>query len=255
MGNGYSSVRHQADIRKKYTVPDLRYVSGHSIGIIAVDLKYPKIPGNVANATTYDFPVLYKKVEFQIEQLFEGDPIIKETIINAAKELEKEGVRAVVGACGFFANFQQEVAEELEIPAFLSSMVQLPMIKVGLKKGQKIGIITASGGNITEKMLRDMGVSPEDVYVEDIGALDGFKTIRWEYEYLDSDSVAETVVGAAEKLVREHDDVGAILLECSDIPPYAYMVQDAVNLPVFDFITLINWAHHATTQKPYFGYF
>ena len=68
-------------------------------------------------------------------------------------------------------------------------------------------------------------------------------------------TVAETVVGAAEKLVREHDDVGAILLECSDIPPYAYMVQDAVNLPVFDFITMINWAHHATTQKPYFGYF
>ena len=186
MGNGYSAVRRQDDIRKKYTVPDLRYVSGHSIGIIAVDLKYPKIPGNVANATTYDFPVLYKKVEFQIEQLFEGDPIIKETIINAAKELEKEGVRAVVGACGFFANFQQEVADALEIPAFLSSMVQLPMIKVGLKKGQKIGIITASGGNITEKMLGDMGVSPEDVYVEDIGALDGFKTIRWEYEYLDS---------------------------------------------------------------------
>ena len=255
MENGYSSVRNLGDIKKKYTVPDLRYIAGHSIGIIAVDLKYPNLPGNVANATTYDFPVLYKKVEFKIEQLFEGDPALKETIINAAKELEKEGVRAVVGACGFFANFQQDVADALEIPAFLSSMVQLPMIKIGLKKGRKIGIITASGGNITEKMLRDMGVAPEDVYVEDIGGLDGFKTIRYEYEYLDNESIAETVVGAAEKLVREHGDVGAILLECSDIPPYAYMVQDAVNLPVFDFITMINWAHYATTQKPYYGYF
>jgi len=255
MGDGYAAIRNRKDIKKTYRVPDLRYVAGHAIGIIAVDLKYPKMPGNVVNATTYDFPVLYKKVSFQIEQLFEGDPAIKEMIIDAAKELQQEGVRAVIGACGFFANFQKDVADALEIPAFLSSMVQLPMIKTGMGSGKKIGIITASGNDITDKMLRDMGVEPEDCYIEDVGSLEGFKTIRYEYEYLDNESVAETVVDAAEKLVREHDDVGAILLECSDIPPYAYLVQDAVHLPVFDFITLINWAHHATTQMPYFGHF
>lgn len=255
MGNGYSSIRKESDIIKRYDVPDCRYVSGHSIGIIAVDLKYPKLPGNVVNATTYQFPVLYKKVEFQIEQLFEGDSNLKEIIIQAAKELEQEGVRAVVGACGFFANFQKDVADALEIPAFLSSMVQLPIIKTGLKTGKKIGIITASGNDITDKMLHDMGVAPEDCYIEDIGSVEGFKTIRYEYPYLDNESIAQTVVQAAKNLVEQHDDVGAILLECSDIPPYAYMVQDAVNLPVFDFITLINWAHHATTQKPYLGYF
>lgn len=255
MNNGYSSVRNQGDIVKKYTVPDVRYVSGHSIGIIAVNMKYPKLPGNVANATTYQFPVLYKKVSFKIEQLFEGDESLKEMIIQAAKELEAEGVRAVVGACGFFANFQQDVADALEIPAFLSSMVQLPMIKTGLKSGKKIGIITASGGSVTDKMLRDMGVNPEDCYIEDVGSIEGFKTIRYEYDYLDNESIAQTIVNAAKNLVKKHDDVGAILLECSDIPPYAFMVQEAVNLPVFDFITLINWAHHATTQKPYYGYF
>ena len=255
MGNGYSSVRTQKDILKSYHVADMRYVGGHSIGIIAVDLKYPKLPGNVVNATTYSFPVLYKKVAFQIEQLFEGDASLKETIINAALELQKEGVRAVVGACGFFANFQQDVADALEIPAYLSSMVQLPMIKTGLKKGRKIGIITASGNDITDQMLINMGVCPKDCYIQDIGSEEGFKTIRYEYDYLDNESIMETVVNAAKKLTKEHSDVGAILLECSDIPPYAYLVQDAVNLPVFDFITMINWVHHATTQKPYYGYF
>ncbi|HIT87672.1 MAG TPA: aspartate/glutamate racemase family protein [Candidatus Coprocola pullicola] len=255
MQNGYSSVRCEADIQKTYTVKDLRYIAGHSIGIIAVDLKYPKLPGNVVNATTYPFPVLYKKVEFKIEQLFEGDETLKQTIIDAAKQLQKEGVRAVVGACGFFANFQKDVADALEIPAFLSSMIQLPMIKTGLKTGKKIGIITASGNDITDKMLLEMGVQPQDCYIEDIGSKEGFQTIRYEYEYLDNESVSKTVVDAAKNLVEKHDDVGAILLECSDIPPYAYMVQEAVGLPVFDFITMINWAHHATTQKPYFGYF
>lgn len=255
VGNGYSSVRTEKDIREAYKVPDLRYVGGHAIGIIAVDLKYPKLPGNVANATTYDFPVLYKKVQFKIEQLFEGDESLRETIIDAAKELQSEGVRAVVGACGFFANFQKDVADALDIPAFLSSMVQLPMIKTGLKTGKKIGIITASGSDLTDDMLISMGVRPEDCRIEDVGSEEGFRSIRYEHDCLDNESVSETVVNAAKKLVTDHSDVGAILLECSDIPPYAYMVQDAVGLPVFDFITLINWAHHATTQRPYFGHF
>lgn len=255
MKNGYASVRTEADIQQTYHVPDCRYVGGHSIGIIAVDLKYPKLPGNVANATTYAFPVLYKKVSFAIEQLFAGDENIKESVIQAAKELEREGVRAVVGACGFFANFQQDVADALEIPAFLSSMVQLPMIKTGLKRGKKIGIITASGNDITDQMLLDMGVTPQDCYIEDIGSKEGFQTIRYEHPTLDNESVSRTVVQAAKNLVEQHPDVGAILLECSDIPPYAYLVQEAVSLPVFDFITLIEWAHHATTQHPYFGHF
>lgn len=255
MSDRYRSVLNENDILKTYDISDKRFISGHSIGIIAVDLKYPKMPGNVVNSTTYSYPVMYKKVKFDIEQLFEGDESIKETIIDAAKELEKDGARAIVGACGFFANFQNEVSESVSIPAYLSSMLQLPIIKMGLSKNEKIGIITASGDNVTDEMIIKMGADPEYCYVEDIGGIEGFKTIRYEYEYIDNQSVCNTVIDAAKKLVTDHDDVGAILLECSDIPPYAYMVQREVGLPVFDFITLINWVHHATTQKPYFGHF
>ncbi|MEL7632233.1 MULTISPECIES: hypothetical protein [Sporomusa] len=37
-------------------------------------------------------------------------------------------------------------------------------------------------------------------------------------------------------------------------PPYAAAIQAAVNLPVFDFITLINFVHQAVAQKPYYGF-
>ena len=82
--------------------------SGFAIGIIAVNLIYPKIPGNVANATTFAFPVLYEVVDFEIEQLFEGSKQIQEQVIDAAKKLEKQGVRAIVGACGYFGHFQED---------------------------------------------------------------------------------------------------------------------------------------------------
>ncbi|MBP3759521.1 MAG: hypothetical protein J6I83_06750 [Firmicutes bacterium] len=87
------------------------YTASIPIGIIAIDLEYPKLPGNVVNASTYDFPVLYEKVSFEIEALFRGDEDIKEGIVNAAKKLEAEGVRAIIGACGFFVHFQEDVKE------------------------------------------------------------------------------------------------------------------------------------------------
>ena len=62
------------------------------------------------------------------------------------------------------------------------------------------------------------------------------------------------VVEAAVSLIEENDNIGAILLECSDMPPYAADVQAATQLPVFDFITLIKWLHSAVAQKPYCGW-
>ena len=109
------------DLLETYTTP-VTYTAGHAIGIIAVDLIYPKLPGNVANATTFDFPVLYEVVNFDIEKLFRGDASIKEQVVDAAKKLEKKGVRAIVGACGYFAHFREDVKNAVNVPVFLSSL-------------------------------------------------------------------------------------------------------------------------------------
>ena len=70
----------------------------------------------------------------------------------------------------------------------------------------------------------------------------------------DNTEVGKEVVKAATELVQQNEDIGAILLECSDTPPYACQVQKAVRLPVYDFITMIKWLHNATSQKPYHGF-
>lgn len=90
------NLQTEADLTSTIQVAPTAF-SGFAIGIIAVNLIYPKIPGNVANATTFAFPVLYEVVDFEIEQLFEGSKQIQEQVIDAAKKLEKQGVRAIVG--------------------------------------------------------------------------------------------------------------------------------------------------------------
>lgn len=248
------SLMNTQDLAGTFTVP-AHYTSGHPIGVIAVDLVYPKLPGNVVNATTFSYPVLYKKLEFDIELLFEGAPELEGIIVEAARELEAEGVRAIVGACGYFAHFQQQVADAVNVPVFLSSLCQLPLIKLGLKQDQKIAVFCASAENIDDGILTRIGATMGDLIIQDVGSMESFAPIRWGRTELDNDRLTEDLYHLAHDLAKSHPEVGAILLECSDLPPYAYTIQAATDLPVYDFITLIDWVAHAVVQTPYYGYF
>lgn len=234
-----------------------QYVSGFSVGILYLDdCWYPIIPGNVANLSTYDFPVVLKVVpNCNQERIHAGDPTLADDIIRAAQQFEAEGARVICGACGFFGNFQEQVANSVNIPVFLSSVVQLPWIKTGLKSDQRVGVLTADAKGLTPSLFKSCGIDhPDYVEVKDLSQLSEFSAIIESRGSFDNGKVREEVVNAAIELVQDHPDIGALLLECSDLPPYAADIQRAVGLPVYDYITMINWAHMATAQRPYEGF-
>lgn len=233
-------------------------MGGHAVGILLLEVGYPIIPGNVANASTFNFPVRYKVVkDATIERLlYKADPTLAEPIIAAARELQQDGVKAIVGSCGYFGMFQKETAAALDVPVFMSSLLQVPMICRSLKPNQKLGILCAESTCLSPKVLESCGVTPDLPYVfAGLEAGDEFRTgIIQGKGTLDNDKVTEEVAGAAKRLVEEHPEIGAILLECTDMPPYAKAVQDAVNLPVWDFNSMINWIYYAAVRREYDGF-
>jgi Asp/Glu/hydantoin racemase len=234
-----------------------QYVSGYSVGILYLDdCWYPVLPGNVANLSTYAFPVRLKKVpNCTTSRILNGDLTLKDSIIQAAKELEAEGARAISAACGFFGNFQKEVAAAVDIPVYLSSVVQVPWIATGLKPNQKIGVLTAYAKGITSDFLKNCGIQDLNaVVIKDLSEYQEFSAIIQDRGTFDHEGVRHEAVHAAKELVNQDGDIAAILLECSDLPPYAATIQSEIGLPVYDFITLINWIHHSTSQKPYDGF-
>ncbi len=238
-------------------MPKGQNIAGYGVGILHLDnVWYPMVPGNVVNAWTYDFPVRMKAVKgLDTPTLHSGSPKAFEEILKAAKELEKEGCRAISAACGFFAHFQKQLADEMDIPVAISSVVQIPWIRPLLKKGQKIGILTANKGSMTESLLRGCGVQDSsNLVIKDALATEEFATVVNMRGYFDNTIAQQEIVDLALELIRENDDIGAILLECSDMPPYAAAIQNATQLPVFDFITLIRWLHSGVAQKPYYGF-
>jgi hypothetical protein len=237
-------------------VPKGQASAGHSIGILVLDLWYPLLPGNVANASTYDFPVLFQILKgATIEQVVAGDSSLLRLIIDGARELERHGVRAIVGACGYFANYQKEAAAALKVPTFLSSLLQVPMIMRALKTDQKVGIICAEADALTPDTLLACGIDePSRIAIADAQIIPEFRNISRSTGHFDSQSLSVGLVETAKQLVSDTPEVGAILLECSDIPPYAWAIQNAVRLPVFDFITMINWIHDAAVRRPFSGF-
>ncbi|MDD3239231.1 MAG: aspartate/glutamate racemase family protein [Lachnospira sp.] len=250
----YQGIVDESTRRGVHETPQ-RFTAGHAVGIIAVDLVYPKLPGNVANACTYPFPVLFRKVSFPIEKLFAGDASIREQIIAAAVELEQEGVRAIIGACGYFAHFQKDVAEAVNIPVFLSSLCQLPLIKTALSAQKKIAVLAASGENINDELLEKVGTDSNRLIICNVGNMESFAPIRHGGICLDNGKLEDDLCHVVQKLIEEHGDIGSILLECSDLPPYAAAIQAVSGLPVYDFNTMIELVHRSVVQRPYYGYF
>lgn len=225
---------------------------GEAIGIILLDSEAPFIPGDVANATTYDFPVRFQRVEgLTVQKMMDHDKSSLEKVIQAAELLKKEGVRAITSDCGFMALYQKELREKLEIPVFLSSLLQIPFIGEIIPYGRKIGIVTANGRSLTEDVIRMCGIEDvENLVITGLENEPNFSSAFLEEEgFVDTEKVEEEVVGKAVQLQRENPDIGAILLECSVLPPYAGAVQRATGLPVFDFVTMINYVFSAVVRE------
>lgn len=231
-------------------------IAGFSVGVLYIDdVWYPLLPGNVVNGNTFDFPVRLRAVEgLNVQNLFAAADRVGEQVLKTAHKLVSEGCRAISSACGFFGNYQKLVAEELDVPVALSSLMQINFILPLLKPSQKLGVLTADQSSLTDKLLANCGVTDKSrLVVRDLRHEPEFSCILEGRGSFDNGKVEREVVEKALSCFEE-GDIGAILLECSDMPPYAWAVQAVCGVPVFDFTTLIRWLHSAVCQKPYCGF-
>lgn len=241
-------------------IPKGQVLGGLAVGIIVLgNTWYPPFPGNMANATTFSFPVHYKPLEGGFSEVIlspKPDPALLEQTVAAGKALEKQGCRAIVGACGYFANYQPEVAAALNVPCFLSSLMQIPAISRALKPDQKVCIVCAEGDALASgPALKNCGVDdPSTVVIVGAENLPQMQNILQDTGHLNSAKFEQELVEFSKQMVSDNPDIGAILLECSDMPPYAWAIQKAVKLPIFDFITLTNWVYNAVARRPFAGF-
>lgn len=232
---------------------------GDSVGVLMLDMKAPLPPGNVGNAKSYNFPVRFKVLTGIPSDWWtdaEGPSDRRcEVFIEKAKELEAEGCKAITSGCGFFAIYQERVANAVNIPVFLSPLLMVPMVARMVGKDGKVAIITANGERLSEgHHLAVVGVDKSINHI--IGGMESCDEfyrvhVTQTKSTINPPVIQEFIVDLSKKMIEKHPDIRAFVFECSDLPPYARAVARATGLPVFDFITLAKLVHTAIEPVEY----
>jgi len=218
-----------------------------------MDTTFTKIPGHIRNRSTFDFPVRYQVIAGATAErlVTNADPSLLEPFIQAAKELEAAGVAAITGACGFLVIFQKELADSVDVPLYTSSLIQLPMVGRMIRRDQKVGLLVAKERSLTPRHLAAIGA--ESVPVAAVGMADQpeFREVMLEARRseLDVDRLEREVLEVVEGLAGEN--LGALVIECTDLVPFAHKIQARLGVPVFDIVTLTDMVYRSLTRGPF----
>ena len=228
-------------------------IYGVPIGVLCLESYFAKPPGHVKHAQTFDFPVAYKVIEGATTKKIvdaPGSDLIG-PFVEAARELEREGVKAITGSCGFLALYQRELADAVDVPVFISSLIQIPLVKCMLKSDQKVGVVVARKGSLTPAHLEAVGAAGVPICIAGMDGQPEFNEVIIDGSRLalDLDRLETELLSVVETLAQENPDIGAIVIECTDMTYYSPLIQERVGLPVFDLITLTKMVHDAVTRR------
>jgi Asp/Glu/hydantoin racemase len=222
-----------------------------TLGILMLDTAFERHPGDIGNPASFTFPVRYARVAGAsaraITQL--SDDRFLEPFTLAAYDLVARGVDGIITSCGFLALYQPALAARLPVPIATSALLQVAWVARLIPPTQRVGVITFDADSLQSMHLAAAGAPPDTPV---IGlATDGcFRRAVLGDAAADSYSARESeAVAAAEHLLQQYPDIGAIVLECTNLVPHAAAMQAAVRRPIFDVITLANWFHAGLASR------
>lgn len=227
---------------------------GQPIGIIMFKGSIPRIPGDIGHAETLGFNVCYEVLDdVCFMDLVEGSDKTRDSLIMAAKRLELKGVKAIAGDCGLLARYQEDIASKLKVPFFSSSLMLIPLAwQIQGRKG-KVGVVTGHSKLLNKDHLVNAGVTENiPLIIEGMENEEEFTkvVINGEME-LDTEKMKNCVLNVCSKFMSGGQDVCSIVLECSNLPSFAYDINKQFNVPVYDIVGLAKMMHNAVCPSNY----
>jgi hypothetical protein len=228
-----------------------------TLGIIMLNTRFPRVVGDIGNPNTFAFPVRYQIVEqATFDRVVRADGLaagMVDGFVAAAHKLAAAGVAGLTTSCGFVAICQQELARRCPLPMVASSLCQVPLVQAALPAGRRVGVITIDARKLTPAHLIAVGAPADTPLVGTEGGRELTRVIEQDLLELDPDKACRDALDAGEALVAKAPEVGAIVLECTNMAPYARALAWHLGLPVFDILSLLAWWHRSLCP-PHFGW-
>lgn len=230
---------------------------GQDIGILMMDTVFPRIIGDIGNANTFDIHVRYRTVRNIpktgiTERNFEK--LMIEPFLDAARQLEKEGCKAITTSCSFLAGFQRQLADAVHIPVFTTPMLLVPMIRAMMNKDLEIAIFTENAQVLSEEFFQQAGFSTKDIPVCVSGMPEDSLFSRLfigDHMQEDLDTLEKCIREMTQKHMEEHPKTGAIVLECTNFSPFSGIIQEIAKVPVFGMNQLLEYINACVNVPDY----
>lgn len=218
-------------------------VYGAAVGILMLETRFPRIPGDIGNAGTWPFPVLYKVVRGASPDhvVRRGAVGLLDNFITAGRELVADGADGITTNCGFLALFQDQLAAAVGVPVASSSLMQVPMVQGLLPPERRVGVLTISKATLTPEHLSASGVPQDIPIVGTEGGREFSRAILDDEAVLDVELARADMIDAGRRLIEEFPDTGAMVLECTNMVPFAPDLRQTFGLPVFSIYSFVTW--------------
>ena len=227
-------------------VPGGKAVYGAALGILMLETRFARIRGDMGNALTWPFPVLYRVVRGASAKrvVMHAAAGLLPEFIAAAQELVELGAEAITTNCGFLSLFQRELAQAVRVPVATSALMQVGLVQATLPPGQRVGVITVNAATLSPAHLQAANVPLDTPCAGVESGQELFRVlVNAEKNDLDVRRAERDVLDAGRALTARHPEVGAIVLECTNMPPYAAALQAQAGVPVYDIYSMISWFH------------
>lgn len=218
-----------------------------ALGILMLDTAFERPPGDVGHPASWPFPTRIARIAGAgPQEIIRGDSdAFIDRFIAAGQGLLDEGCTALVTSCGFMARHQPRLAAALPCPVGASSLLLIPMLAASLAAGRRVGVITYDAASLTGAMFLGCGADP-DTPRAGVPAGGAFRAMIEGGAPYDAAALEAEICAVATGLCDAHPEIGAIVLECTNMPPFARAVARATGRPVSDILTLGRLLLHST---------
>jgi Asp/Glu/hydantoin racemase len=210
-----------------------------TLGLLMLQTRFPRPLGDIGHPETFSFDVRRRVVQGATPQrvVRSGDPAGLQPFIDAAEPLVAEGCTAIATSCGFLARWQRELQAALPVPVWSSALLQLAEQQA---RGRRCGVITLDAASLGAAHFAGVGADPATP-VEGITPGSALhRTLLQDLAALDEADAQMQVLAAARRLLARAPGLDTLVLECTNLPPYAPALHTATGLPVLDVVTLLN---------------
>jgi Asp/Glu/hydantoin racemase len=150
-------------------------------------------------------------------------------------------VDGITTTCGFLSLYQDRLSAGCGVPVATSPLMQIPLAAAVLPREKRVGVITFSAADLAPAHLVAAG-APGDTPVVGLAAGCAFdRHLRENGTRMDRAACQADLQEAAGRLCKEHVGIGAIVLECANMAPFAAGIGRATGLPVYSVYSFVTW--------------